>query len=240
VVALLESVVIGIKALFYSASVAAEEEGEELGTKELVLALVLAAGLAGLFFVVVPSLLGHFSAGRFGPLGQNLLESAVRLGLLVGYIGAISVMDDVRRLFAYHGAEHKVIHTWEAGAALEAESAKAFSRLHPRCGTSFVLVVLVLAVFFYSLVDAESLAERLLIRASLLPLLAGVGYEVLKWSSRRAFRAPLRFLIVPGLALQRLTTREPDERQLEVAIAALEAVLEEKEVRGNAGQTGGD
>lgn len=226
-VALLESLVVGIQMLTYSANVAVEEEGEELGSREIALALVLAVGIAAFFFVVVPALLGHWSAARYGPVGQNLLEGGLRFGLFLAYLLAISRLNDIRRIFAYHGAEHKVIHAWEAGAALKAEIAGRFSRLHPRCGTSFILLVFILAVLLYSLVNTQSFAARLAARLALLPLLAGVGYEVLKWSGRHAASRPVKVLIAPGLWLQKLTTREPDVGQLQVAIAALEAVLAE-------------
>jgi len=226
-VALLESLVLGIQLLTYSANVAVEEEGEELGSGEIVLAIILAVAIATAFFVVVPALLGQWSAVRFGPIGQNLLEGGLRFGFFLVYLLAISRLKDIHRLFAYHGAEHKVIHAWEAGAALQAEAASRYSRLHPRCGTSFILLVFILAVLLYSLVSTPSFIARVVTRLALLPVLAGVGYELLKWSGRHAKSRPVQALIAPGLWLQRLTTREPDAAQLQVAIAALQAVLAE-------------
>jgi uncharacterized protein YqhQ len=225
IVALLESLVVGVQVLTYSAGVAAEGEGEELSRGEIALALLLATGLAVFFFVVLPAIFGHWSAGRLGPLGQNMVEGLLRLGLFLGYLLAISRLSDIRRLFAYHGAEHKVIHAWEAGAGLQPETAGKFSRLHPRCGTSFFLLVFLLAVLLYSLVNTPGLAFRIMARLGLLPVLAGVSYELLKWSGRHAGSPPVRLLIAPGLWLQRITTREPDAGQLEVAAAALTAVL---------------
>lgn len=224
-VVLLESVVVGIRMLTYSASVAAEEEGEELSRGEIVLSLFLGLSLGIFFFVVLPALFGQWSVGYLGSLGQNILEGVLRLGLFLGYLWIVSRLAEIRRLFAYHGAEHKVIHAWEAEAALEAEAAARFSRLHPRCGTSFLLLVFVLAVLLYSLFDTSGLAARIATRVGLLPVLAGISYELLKWSGRHTASAPVRCLIAPGLWLQRLTTREPDKGQLEVAVAALTAVL---------------
>jgi uncharacterized protein YqhQ len=232
VLALVEALVLGIRVLTFSAGVAAEEEGEELGRGEMALALLLAVGLAVGLFVVLPALAGHWSAARLGPWGQNLLEGSLRLAVFLGYLAGIARLQEVRTLFAYHGAEHKVIHCWEAGAGLDPGAARAFSRLHPRCGTSFVLLVMLLAVLLYSLVPVSSLGTRIAVRVGLLPLLAGLSYEVLKWSARVQDRWPAKILIAPGLGLQKMTTREPDRDQLEVAAAALKAVLAEEDQNG--------
>ncbi|MCR4419523.1 MAG: DUF1385 domain-containing protein [Clostridia bacterium] len=225
VLALLESLVLGVQVLTYSAEVAADEEGETLGREEIALALLLAVGLAVGLFVVIPAFLGHWSATRMGPWGQNLLEGVLRLVIFLGYLGGISRLAEVRTLFAYHGAEHKVIHAWESGAGLDPAAAGSFPRLHPRCGTSFVLLVMLLAVLLYSVVPVSGLGSRIAVRVGLMPALAGISYEVLRWSARAKNRWPVRLLIAPGLGLQKMTTREPDRDQLQVAAVALEAVL---------------
>ncbi|MGB9919981.1 MAG: DUF1385 domain-containing protein [Moorellales bacterium] len=232
VLALVEALVLGIRVLSFSAGVAAEGEGEELGRGEMALALLLAVGLAVGLFVVLPALAGHWSAVRLGPWGQNLLEGGLRLAVFLGYLAAIARLQEVRTLFAYHGAEHKVIHCWEAGAGLDPVAAQAFPRLHPRCGTSFVLLVMLVAVLLYSLIPVSGLAVRMAVRVGLLPLVAGLSYEVLRWSARLQDRWPVRMLIAPGLGLQKMTTREPDRDQLEVAAAALEAVLADENSDG--------
>jgi uncharacterized protein YqhQ len=140
-------------------------------------------------------------------------------------MAAISLVPDVRRVFEYHGAEHKTIHAWEQGAPLTPESVLRFSRIHPRCGTTFVLVVMVLYVLIFSLLGKPPLLERIVSRVVLIPVLAALGYELIRWAARH-YRNPLvRAIMAPGLSLQLLTTREPDAAQAEVAITALERVL---------------
>lgn len=225
-VKLLESLVLGMRMLTFSANAAVEEEeGEELSRGQVFLAMLAGIVITLVFFVGIPVLVSHWSMPFTGRVGRNLIEALLRFGLFLGYIVAISRIEDIRRVFAYHGAEHKVIHTLEAGKELTAQSARVFSRLHPRCGTSFILMVFLLAMVVYSVIDTPSLTGRFLIRILLLPLLAGLGYELLKWSSRYTESLPVRILIAPGLWLQKITTREPDDGQLEVAIAALRAVL---------------
>lgn len=228
VVALAESLVVGIRVLTFSASIAAGEEGEQLRLTDIVLSLLVAVAVAILLFVVLPTAGGHaFSAL---PLwAQNFIEGGLRLAIFILYLLAISRMRDIQRVFAYHGAEHKVIHAYEAGQPLEVPVVRQFSTLHPRCGTSFLLIVLLLTIFFFSLVPAPTLGARVVSRLVLLPLVAGTGYELLKLSSRNMNKIVVRWLVAPGLWVQKLTTREPDDAQLEVAIRALQAVLAGKE-----------
>ncbi|TDA69763.1 MAG: DUF1385 domain-containing protein [Clostridia bacterium] len=228
VVGLIESLVVGIQVLTFSANMAVGEDEEQLRVMDIVLSLLVAVAVAVLLFVVLPTAGGLVFSGL--PLwGQNLIEGGLRLAIFILYLVAISRMRDIRRVFAYHGAEHKVIHAYEAGRPLEVPEVRPFSTLHPRCGTSFLLIVLLLTVLFFSLVPASTLGMRIVSRVVLLPLVAGTGYELLKLSSRNMDKAVVRWLVTPGLWVQKLTTREPDDAQLEVAISALQAVLAGKE-----------
>ncbi|MGC7871734.1 DUF1385 domain-containing protein [Desulfosporosinus sp. SYSU MS00001] len=230
-VALIDSLIVGTRALTFSAnrSLGEEdgEESEELGFWELALTIGLAFGLGLLFFVGLPTGVAHlFQKSVTGTLWQNLLEGAIRLTVFFIYIVIISRLKDVQRAFQYHGAEHKAIFTYEAGKDLTVENARSFSRLHPRCGTSFLLIVVVVSIFVFAFVGLHPLWWRIVSRVLLMPLVAGLAYEILKFSARHLESPQFRWLIVPGLLLQKLTTREPDDSQLEVALSALKGVLD--------------
>lgn len=156
------------------------------------------------------------------PLLLNLLEGAVRIAIFLLYLVLISRMQDIRRVFAYHGAEHKVIACFEAGKELTPENAEGFTTLHPRCGTSFLLLVMAISILLFTFFGWPTLWLRLLLRVLLLPLVAGISYEIIRLAGRYRFFC---YLTAPGLWLQRLTTREPEHGQLEVAIKAVQAVL---------------
>lgn len=226
-VALLDSLIVGTKALTFSANRAVGEEEEELSTGEMFLTIVIALGLGLLLFVGLPTEAAHLLQGMVrGAIWQNLLEGAIRLIVFLVYILGISRLKDIQRLFQYHGAEHKAIYTHESGEELTVGNARKFSTLHPRCGTSFLLIVVVISIFVFAFLSLDPLWWRLLSRVLLMPLVAGVAYEVLKFTSRHLDSPAMRCAIAPGLWLQRLTTREPDDSQLEVALAALKKVLE--------------
>lgn len=227
-VALIDSLIVGTKALTFSANRAVgEEEGEELSSGEMFLTVAVALGLGLLLFVGLPTGVAHLLQGMVrGAVWQNLLEGAIRLAVFLIYILAISRLKDIQRIFQYHGAEHKAIYTHEAGEELTVENARKFSTLHPRCGTSFLLIVVIISIFVFAFLGLDPLWWRLLSRVLLMPLVAGVAYEVLKFTARHLDSPAMRWLIAPGLWLQRLTTREPDDSQLEVALAALRKVLE--------------
>lgn len=219
---MLENLSLGITALLYSANESAGE-GEQIGRGQMTLSVVVAFAVATLVFVAGPTAL---ISGLRDVLGNvvllNLVEGLIRIGLLVGYILAISRLDDIRRVFQYHGAEHKVIHTHEAGQELAVAAARGRSTLHPRCGTSFLLFVAVISILLFSFLGWPNLLVRVVSRLALMPVVAGLAYEVIRFSGRS--KSPLLALAIsPGLALQRLTTREPDDSQLEVAIAAFDA-----------------
>ncbi|MGB9661855.1 MAG: DUF1385 domain-containing protein [Moorellaceae bacterium] len=221
VAALIESLVLGIRYLSFSANLALEEEEEQLSPRDLVLTVALALLGATALFILLPAaaaLLTH----RVLPLyGQNILEGALRLVLFLAYVAAISRIKEIQRVFQYHGAEHKVINALEAGEELTLEKVRKHSTLHPRCGTSFLLLVMVLTIVFFSLLGRGSLLWRLSSRVVLLPLVAGAAYEIMKFASRHLDSPLVRLVVAPGLWLQKLTTREPDDGMLEVALKAL-------------------
>jgi len=225
-VALYDSLKLGIGALIFSANQAAAAEDEELTRGEVALSMGIALAFAIGIFIVLPTVLIHFLKAYIeSSLALNTLEGLVRLLLLVGYIAAIARIPDIQRVFEYHGAEHKVIHAYESGVSLSPEAAREFPPLHPRCGTSFLLFVALVSVFLYSFFGWPHVLERIAVRLLLLPIVAGAAYEVIKLAGRSDNPA-VRFASVPGLWLQKLTTREPDDGQLEVAICALQAVLD--------------
>jgi uncharacterized protein YqhQ len=230
VVALGESMKIGFKALAISANAQIEEdedgEKEEIGGFvwgfTIFLSLLLAVGL----FFVVPVGLTSLIKGQLGsPLLFWLVEGLLRTGIFIGYIAAISRMPDLRRTFEYHGAEHKTISCYEAEDELTPERAKLYSRLHPRCGTSFLLIVMVLAIFIFAPLGLPAWYWLVVSRIVGIPVIAGLSYEVIKWAGRNRRKRWVRGVMWPGLMLQNLTTREPDLDQLAVAIASLNAVL---------------
>jgi len=241
VLALYESLVIGLKSLSYSAQVAGEE-GEELTDKEIALTMVFSLGLAIVLFVIIPTYAAKFIHGSVtDPRLLNLFEGVLRLVIFLAYIGGISLLPDIRRVFMYHGAEHKTIHAYEAGVPLDVEHVRSFSTLHPRCGTNFLLIVMVVSIVMFAFLGWPSLWERIVSRILLLPLVAGIAYEIIRFAGRSK-NLCIRWAIAPGLWLQKLTTRQPSDDMLEVAIAALEAVRpqeEDSEVNNNAGEAGG-
>ena len=179
----------------------------------------------GLFFVLPLLLVRTVDPLIPWSVASNLIEGLVRLALLLGYITLIGLLADVRRVFAYHGAEHKAINAFEAGVPLEREQVSRHGTVHPRCGTSFLLVVVVLSIAIFGLLGRPALPVRLASRVLLVPVIAGVSYEFLRFAAARRHRAAIRALMAPGLLLQRLTTREPDASQVEVAIEALRRLL---------------
>jgi uncharacterized protein YqhQ len=226
VVALGESLGIGMKALGISANAQMPGEGQEISGGTWVGTIVIAVAFAiGLFFVVpvgLTSLIKH-------QLGSSLLfwlvEGTLRTAIFLGYLLLLSRIPDLRRVFEYHGAEHKVISCFEAEDELTPERAKRYSRLHPRCGTSFLLIVMIMAIFVFAPIGLPAWWILVLTRILGVPLIAGLSFEVIKWAGRNRRRRWVQVVMYPGLQLQKLTTREPDLDQLAVSIAALEAVL---------------
>lgn len=231
-----QSLTLGIKALRFSADVALEDESEATGKKQELPGWLLGVQLAFslLFFIFlykyVPLVVATWFERRGlagGWLGFNLIDGLVRIGLFLAFIAGVSLWSDIRRVFEYHGAEHMVVYNWEAGRPVTVENARAFRPEHPRCGTSFLMVVLLVALVVYTLVPVQSFGWRLLVRILLLPVIAGVSYEVIRAAAKRKESRLWRAAVAPGMWLQRaITTRKPADDQIEVAIHALEGALE--------------
>lgn len=227
---LIDSLDLGFRALAFSARVQA---GPELGSSDVPLAgsMILSA-LVGLgIFFLLPAGAAYLIelALDVPPAWGTLLEGLLRLGLLLGYIASIGRIPEIARVYAYHGAEHKTIHAYEAQRSLTVGEIAPFPREHPRCGTAFLLTVVVLSVLVFALLGPMPLGLRLLSRLLMIPVLAGIAYEYMRWTARAADRRWARWLVAPNLALQRLTTREPDGPMIEVAIAAFEAMRRAEE-----------
>ncbi len=227
---------LGIKALMFSAEVAIEEDEQENEEAAKVFEgpvqwamIALSLSMMILIFFVVPAFIAGLIQSWLGFVESqfwgNLVEGIIRLSLVVGYIWIIGYMADVKRLYGYHGAEHKTINAYEAGAPLTPESVASFSLKHPRCGTAFLLTVVVISIILYSFLPPMGIGVRILSRLILLPVVAGIAYEFLRFSAAHQDNAFIRLITKPNLALQGLTTREPDMGMLEVAIMAFEQVL---------------
>lgn len=227
-IALGESLVYGMKSLSYSAQAAGEEE-EQLTTKQMAVTMTFSAVLAIVFFLIIPTYGAKFIPGvAESTVRLNIVEGILRLAIFLLYIWGISLTSDIRRVFEYHGAEHKTIWTYEAGEALTVENVKKHSRLHPRCGTNFLLIVMVVSIFVFAFLGWPNLIERIISRIILMPVVAGISYELIRLAGRTENKV-IQTLVKPGLWLQYLTTREPHADQIEVAIKALEAAKPEEE-----------
>jgi len=227
IIVLIEALVLGIKTLLYSANVSLEEEEEEI-SGVLVWALVavsLALGIV-LFFMAPLFLTKLLDPYITSSLVFNLIEGFIRLAIFIAYLRLVSLVPDIKRIFAYHGAEHKAVNAYEDGAPLEVEAARKYNTAHVRCGTSFLFVVLIIAIVVFALVGLPSLWLMVLSRILLIPLIAAIGYEVIRFGGAHATNNMVRAILAPGLWLQSLTTREPDDTQLEVALSALRKVVE--------------
>jgi len=226
VVALAESLKIGFNALGISANAQLPEDEEPISSGMWVGTVIAALALAiGLFFVVPVGLTSIFKEQLGSAFVFWLVEGLLRTAIFLGYLWLLSRLNDLRRVFEYHGAEHKTISCFEAGEELTPENAQKYSRLHPRCGTSFLLIVMIVAIFVFAPLGLP--AWYLLVASRILgvPLIAGLSFEVIKWAGRNRRKRWVRGVMWPGMQLQKLTTREPDLQQLAVAIAAMEAVL---------------
>ena len=233
-VSLVESLVLGLRSLSYSAKMAGDED-DQLTDKEMAGTIIFALVLASILFIAIPT-----GAAKFfhfitdDPVFLNLMEGFLRLAIFLAYIGGISRMKDIRRVFQYHGAEHKTIHCYEAGLPLTVANVQRFSRLHPRCGTNFLLIVMLVSIFVYAFLGWPSLIERIVSRILLLPVVAGISYELIRFAGRTTNPVALK-LIKPGLWLQYLTTRPPQDDMVEVAIESLKAVLPAEEILPGSG-----
>jgi len=230
IVVLIEAMSLGVGALMYSANVALEEEKE--GDKGVAGGLLWLSVLGALVFAVALFLLTPLFLTKLldpyisSSIVFNLVEGVIRLGIFIAYLKLVGLMADIRRVFAYHGAEHKTVNAYEHGVPLEVEAVRKYDTAHVRCGTSFLFVVLMIAIIVFALVGLPSLWLMVLSRIVLIPVIAAIGYEVTYFAGRHAENAWVRAILAPGLWLQSLTTREPDDSQLEVAVAALGKVME--------------
>ncbi len=225
VIALWESTALGIRTLAMSANESMGEEERDVSKREMALSLVVGIAVAVALFVVLPLLVAGSVKDRFPNSSTFVLaEGVLRIFILVIYILAVSRIKQLRRVFEYHGAEHKTIHALESGLELDPEEIIRFSPLHPRCGTSFLLIVMVLAIIIFSLVGVPGLFWLIVSRLIGIPLIVGLSYELIKYAGKHKDSAVMKVIMFPGLLLQRLTTREPDISQIEVAVKALEGV----------------
>jgi uncharacterized protein YqhQ len=225
IIVLIEALVLGMKTLFYSANEALEEEGEKVGSWWMWLMLFVSLVFAIALFFLAPLFLTRW-IGIENPIWFNLVDGLIRLAIFILYLWAVSLMPDIRRVFAYHGAEHKTVNGYEAGAPLEPESLKKYSKAHIRCGGSFLFAVLIIAIVVFSLVGKPDLWLLILSRIVLLPVISALGYEVIYFGARHPNNIFVKIILAPGLWVQSFTTREPDNGQLEVAIAAMKAAVE--------------
>ncbi len=231
VVALAQAMYIGIKALEFSGSVAYGEEDKPLTPLSMALSIGSAVLLAIGLFIVLPLFLTRLTGSVFAGVSDssflfNLVDGILRVVIFLLYVFVIGLWKEMRRVYEYHGAEHKVIFAHEAGEELTVENARKYKPYHPRCGTSFLLIVMVISILVFSLIPKDwTFIEKALSRLILIPAIAGVSYEILKASSRFHDNPFISLMILPGLLLQRLTVREPDDSQIEVAITAVKDVL---------------
>lgn len=235
-VSLFDALVMGIKELTFSANQSEVEEEEQITQKEAVMTTVVSLALGIGLFVVIPSLIGSFVFSN-NKIHSNLLEAVLRLLFFIFYIWVISFSKDVKRVYEYHGAEHKSIYAYENGLELTPENAKKFTTLHPRCGTSFLLIVMLISIIVFSCMDfilpvpkdmLQKIVIKVVLRVIMMPVIAGISYEIQRYSSNHLDRCWVKLVAFPGLSLQRITTKEPDLDQLEVAIVAIKAALGEK------------
>jgi uncharacterized protein YqhQ len=229
IIALVETMVLGTQSLLHSVQIAAAEEvGEKIPTALLwgTVAISLALGVA--LFFMVPLFATRYLIDPYinSALLSNILEGIIRIGIFIAYLKVISLIPDIKRVFAYHGAEHKVVNAYEAGVPLEVESVKNYSTAHTRCGTAFLFIVLIVSIFVFALVGQPTLWIRILSRIALIPVIAAISYEIMKFGASHIYNKVVRVLLAPGLMLQSITTREPDDSQLEAAISALSEVIE--------------
>jgi uncharacterized protein YqhQ len=221
IVTLFETLYLGFKGLFFSANVVAEEEGVKLTYKELAVVGAMTLGLISFFFVV-PFLLTSL-LNLTGVL-FNIVEAAIRLAMFIIYLVLVSMWGEFKRVLQYHGAEHKTINAYEAGVPLDVANVKNYSRLHPRCGTSFLFITVIVSIILFSVMPDWGFAVRLAYRLLLIPVIGSISYELLRLSGRYRDSIVMRIFTLPGLAFQRLTTREPSEDMIEVAVKAVEEV----------------
>jgi uncharacterized protein YqhQ len=229
VVILIEAMVLGIQSLMFSANVAVEEEEEEIPTKAIWAMIAVGVVLAVVLFFLVPlfltDLVDKFLLSKNSP-AFFVIEGVIRLAIFIGYLKLISFLPDIKRVFTYHGAEHKTVNAYEAGVPMEVAAIKKYSTAHVRCGTSFLFLVLIIAIIVFAFVGHQAQWLMIVSRIILIPVIMALGYEVIYFGARHTGNWLVIIILAPGLFLQALTTGEPDDKQLEVAIAAMNKAIE--------------
>jgi uncharacterized protein YqhQ len=249
---LIQSLALGIRTLNFSINASMKDlepeskkepkEGKnENATLPVAGAMVLGVAMAVFLFILLPLWITKWLGGHIPAVDNwivfNLVDGLIRVIFFLSYILLISMMKDIRRVFQYHGAEHKVVHTWEAAEALTIENAQRKSTAHPRCGTSFLLFVMVVSIVVFSIFKFHSFWAIFLSRLVLIPVVSGLSYELIRFSAPRSQKGFFRMIVLPGLALQRITTKEPSDDQLEIAIRALKEALDLNEIKAREAQT---
>lgn len=225
-VTLVEMMVIGMKCLLFSAELALTENEKKPQKWEMTVSVAISLTLAIGLFVVVPAyFFTVLKSAVSSTVLLNILEGCIRLGIFLCFLGSTLLMEDMRRVFMYHGAEHKTVFAWENGQELTVDNIKKFSTRHPRCGTSFLLVVMVTAIVVFSLLGRPDFMQRVLYKLMLMPVIAGISYEVIRFTGKYRNLKWVQILSWPGLMLQKITTREPTDDQIEIAIAAMKKVI---------------
>jgi hypothetical protein len=227
VIILIEAMVLGIRSLLFSASISLEEEEKEISRKAVWAIIALALVLAIVLFLIIPLFLTKLINPYINSsLVFHLIEGFIRLVIFLAYLKIIGLMPDIKRLFTYHGAEHKVVNAYEAGMPMEVEAIRKYSTAHVRCGTSFLFAVLIIAILVFALIGRPSLWLMVLWRILLIPLIAALSYEVIHFGANHPKNALVKAILAPGLWLQALTTKEPNDSQLEIALTALKKAIE--------------
>lgn len=226
IVALFETLYLGVKGLYFSVNASLEEEEEKFNPKEMVLAVVLALALAIFLFSILPFFLTTFLAGisNIGGIAFYVVESIIRIGILLLYLAFISLVGEFKRILQYHGAEHTAINAYEAGVELNVSNAKKFSRFHPRCGTSFIFIVTLISIILFSIMPNLGFFMNLAYRVLLIPVIGAISYEILRLSDKYKKSKIMKVLVAPGLGLQCFTTKKPDDKMIEVALEAVKEV----------------
>jgi uncharacterized protein YqhQ len=229
VVNMVDSLIIGLKALSLSATLAMDEEEEKLSAFDLSIAMLLAFGLfVGLFIALPTFLTSRIDHYIHSTILYNIIEGLIRVSIFLLYLYIISRMKDIKRIFEYHGAEHKTIFAFENGQELTLENIRKYTTHHPRCGTNWLMIVMIISIFIFSFLGRPGIITRIINRIALIPIVAGLAYEAIRLLSKYQDRGLANILALPGLLLQRITTQEPDDSQLEVAVAALKGSLKEE------------
>ena len=225
-VTLIEMMILGMKCLLFSAEVALTEEEEKPHSWQLALSVMMSLAMVLFFFIIVPAygftLLKPYVSNT---ILLNIIEGCIRLGIFLCFLCSTLLMADMRRVFMYHGAEHKTVFAWEDGLELTVQNIKGYSTRHPRCGTSFILVVMIVSILVFSLLGRPDFIHRVFYKLMLMPVIAGISYEVIRYTGRHQSWGWVHVLSWPGLLLQKITTREPTDDQIEVAIAAMKKVV---------------